>query len=55
MPASPRPPTASAITDLIGGLVLAAAQREDRVGLDPTVRAHLADAVDGLVPHPAER
>ena len=45
----------SAMTDLIGGLVLSAAQREERVGPDPTVRALVAVAIDGLLSHPAER
>jgi len=45
----------SAITDLIGGLVLSAAQREERVGPDPTVRAFVGAAIDGLLPHSAQR
>ena len=39
----------SAITDLIGGLVISAAQREERLGPDPTVRALVAVAIDGLL------
>jgi len=45
----------SAITDLIGGLVLSAAQREERLGPDPTVRSFVGIAIDGLLPHPADR
>jgi len=43
----------SAVTDLIGGLVLSAAQREQRLGTDRTVRAFLSAAIDGLLPTPA--
>lgn len=42
-------PERSAITDLIGGLVLSAAQREERLGPDPTVRALVRAAIDGLL------
>ncbi len=47
----------SAVADLIGGLVLAAAQREQRSGDDPVVRAHLDTAIRGLMApaHPRAR
>ena len=40
-----------AITDLIGGLVLSAAQREERLGPDLAVRALVGAAIDGLLSH----
>ena len=43
-----------AAVDLIGGLVLAAAAREARIGEDPTVRAQLAIAIESLVPERSE-
>ena len=39
----------SAITDLIGGLVLSAAQREERLGPDSAVRAFVGVAIDGML------
>ncbi len=45
----------SAVTDLIGGLVLSAAQREERLGTDPTVSAFVGAAINGLLPRPAKR
>ncbi|MGZ4683211.1 MAG: TetR/AcrR family transcriptional regulator [Acidimicrobiales bacterium] len=43
------PDDRAAVADLIGGLVLAAAQREQRLGDDPVVREHLATAIRGLM------
>lgn len=43
-----------AAVELIGGLVLAAAAREARIGEDPVVRAQLARAIESLVPERSE-
>lgn len=43
------PADQAAVADLMGGLVLTAAQREARVGPDPTVRARLMAAIRGLL------
>ena len=39
----------AALVGLIGALVLAAAQREARIGADPVVRAHVMRAIEGLL------
>ncbi len=49
-----QPADRSAITDLTGGLVLSAAQREERLGPDLAVRALVGAAIDGLLAHTEE-
>ena len=42
----------SAVIDLIGAMVLAAANREAQTGTDPVLRARLLNGLDGLVSGP---